>query len=157
LIDADKLRRDVLPMADERTRSDLEKILDSDLKMLRAHYLKKGKEQKVYNLTVEGNHNYLVFTDAYVPVVVANSHASIVSRELGIPCVVGTGTATTTLKTGQVVTVDGAKGAVYKGKVELAASNPTSSAVQVSSPQSMALGCFEPNLLSLALANTRKP
>lgn len=46
------------------------------------------------------------------------SHAAIVSRELGIPCVVGTGTATHTLKTGQVVTVDGAAGKVYKGKIE---------------------------------------
>ncbi|HOX40594.1 MAG TPA: phosphoenolpyruvate synthase, partial [bacterium] len=45
-------------------------------------------------------------------------HAAIVSRELGIPCVVGTGTATHTLKTGQVVTVDGAKGLVYKGKIK---------------------------------------
>jgi pyruvate,water dikinase len=44
-------------------------------------------------------------------------HAAIVSRELGIPCVVGTGTATHTLKTGQVITVDGSKGLVYKGKV----------------------------------------
>jgi len=49
------------------------------------------------------------------------SHAAIVSRELGIPCVVGTGTATATLKTGQVVTVDGAHGKVYKGKVESSA------------------------------------
>ncbi|MBI4948085.1 phosphoenolpyruvate synthase [Candidatus Berkelbacteria bacterium] len=45
------------------------------------------------------------------------SHAAIVSRELGIPCVVGTGTATHTLKTGMVVTVDGAQGKIYKGKV----------------------------------------
>lgn len=45
------------------------------------------------------------------------SHAAIVSRELGIPCVVGTGTATSTLKTGQVVTVDGQSGKIYKGKV----------------------------------------
>lgn len=45
-------------------------------------------------------------------------HAAIVSRELGIPCVVGTGTATSTLKTGQIITVDGVKGMVYKGKVE---------------------------------------
>ena len=45
-------------------------------------------------------------------------HAAIVSRELGIPCVVGTGTATHTLKTGQFVTVDGVKGLVYKGKVK---------------------------------------
>lgn len=48
-------------------------------------------------------------------------HAAIVSRELGIPCIVGTGTATSTLKTGQVVTVDGANGLVYKGKIELKA------------------------------------
>lgn len=46
-------------------------------------------------------------------------HAAIVSRELGIPCVVGTGTATSTLKTGQMITVDGAKGKVYKGKIKL--------------------------------------
>ncbi len=47
-------------------------------------------------------------------------HAAIVSRELGIPCVVGTGTATSKLKTGQIVTVDGAKGLVYKGAVKSA-------------------------------------
>lgn len=46
-------------------------------------------------------------------------HAAIVSRELGIPCVVGTGTATSKLKTGQIVTVDGAKGLVYKGVVQI--------------------------------------
>lgn len=45
------------------------------------------------------------------------SHAAIVSRELGIPCVVGTGTATHVLSNGQVISVDGAKGLVYKGKV----------------------------------------
>lgn len=45
------------------------------------------------------------------------SHAAIVSRELGIPCVVGTGTATHTLKENQIISVDGAKGMVYKGKV----------------------------------------
>lgn len=46
-------------------------------------------------------------------------HAAIVSRELGIPCVVGTGTATHTLKNGQMVTVDGASGLVYGGKIKL--------------------------------------
>ncbi len=43
------------------------------------------------------------------------SHAAIVSRELGIPCVVGSKTATKTLKEGQVVTVDGSKGMVFLG------------------------------------------
>jgi pyruvate,water dikinase len=45
------------------------------------------------------------------------AHAAIVSRELGIPCVVGTGEATTKLTNGQVVTVDGSHGKVYEGKV----------------------------------------
>jgi pyruvate,water dikinase len=35
------------------------------------------------------------------------AHAAIVSRELGIPCVVGTGQAMATLKDGQIITVDG--------------------------------------------------
>ncbi len=46
------------------------------------------------------------------------SHASIVSREMGIPCVVGTGEATKKLKDGDIVTVDGSAGKVYKGKGE---------------------------------------
>lgn len=46
-------------------------------------------------------------------------HAAIVSRELGVPCVVGVGTATHELKNGQIVTVDGANGLVYRGKVKI--------------------------------------
>jgi len=48
-------------------------------------------------------------------------HAAIVSRELGIPCVVGTVNATEVLKNGQEVTVDcssGEKGYVYEGKLD---------------------------------------
>jgi pyruvate,water dikinase len=45
------------------------------------------------------------------------AHAAIVSRELGIPCVVGTEKATTTLKNGQIITVDGSHGKIYDGKV----------------------------------------
>ena len=42
-------------------------------------------------------------------------HAAIISRELGTPCVVGTGNATEILKNGMDVTVDGTTGTVYKG------------------------------------------
>jgi len=45
------------------------------------------------------------------------AHAAIVSRELGIPCVVGAEQATTTLADGQIITVDGSRGKVYQGKV----------------------------------------
>jgi len=43
------------------------------------------------------------------------SHAAIVSRELGVPCVVGTGVATKILKDGATVTVDGYNGLVFAG------------------------------------------
>jgi len=44
-------------------------------------------------------------------------HAAIVARELGVPCVVGTRSATTALSEGSVVTVDGAHGKVLAGAV----------------------------------------
>jgi pyruvate,water dikinase len=44
-------------------------------------------------------------------------HAAIVSRELGIPCIVGTTEATKKLKEGMTVTVDGKLGQVYEGRV----------------------------------------
>jgi pyruvate,water dikinase len=48
----------------------------------------------------------------------ATCHAAIVSRELGIPCIVGTGNATKVLKTGEEYTVDANVGVVYYGVVE---------------------------------------
>ncbi|MFZ4632197.1 MAG: phosphoenolpyruvate synthase [Patescibacteria group bacterium] len=47
-------------------------------------------------------------------------HAAIVSRELGIPCVVGTSDASKIMKSGQPITVDcasGEEGYVYEGKL----------------------------------------
>jgi pyruvate,water dikinase len=44
------------------------------------------------------------------------SHASIVSRELGIPCVVGAREATRTLHDGQIITVNGTDGSVREGE-----------------------------------------
>ncbi len=46
------------------------------------------------------------------------SHAAIVARELGLPCIVGTHNATRVLATGNVVTVDGQVGAVLAGAAE---------------------------------------
>ncbi|MGE5047799.1 MAG: phosphoenolpyruvate synthase, partial [Deltaproteobacteria bacterium] len=49
------------------------------------------------------------------------SHAAIVARELGIPAVVGTGTATTHVQSGGEITLscaEGEQGRIYKGKLE---------------------------------------
>jgi len=64
-------------------------------------------------------------------------HAAIVSRELGIPCVVGTRTATKKLLDGQEVSVDGKMGAVYSGLArgqKKAAAGPSESAMTGGGP-----------------------
>ncbi len=48
------------------------------------------------------------------------SHAAIVSRELNIPCVVGTETATQLMKTGKEYTVDSRNGIIYEGVLQQA-------------------------------------
>lgn len=53
------------------------------------------------------------------------SHAAIVSRELGIPCVVGSEKATKVLKNGEVVTVNGGTGEIFKGGVIISGKRPT--------------------------------
>ncbi len=50
----------------------------------------------------------------------ATCHAAIVSRELGVPCIVGTKNATQVLHNGDLITVDAKMGVVYKGKVDIA-------------------------------------
>ncbi len=48
-------------------------------------------------------------------------HSAIISREMGLPCVVGTGDATHKLETGTEVTVscaEGAEGNIYEGHIE---------------------------------------
>ncbi|MCL5432943.1 MAG: phosphoenolpyruvate synthase [Patescibacteria group bacterium] len=51
------------------------------------------------------------------------SHAAIVSRELGIPAVVGTEKATKIIKNGMVITVNGTSGEIYKGGFKLDSSS----------------------------------
>ncbi|KNZ70940.1 pyruvate phosphate dikinase PEP/pyruvate-binding protein [Thermincola ferriacetica] len=46
----------------------------------------------------------------------AASHAAIIAREYGIPAVMGVGNATQILKEGEIVTVDGTRGTVYRGR-----------------------------------------
>ncbi len=52
------------------------------------------------------------------------SHAAIVSRELNIPCVVGTEIATQVMKTGKEYTVDSRNGIIYEGIIAQAVQAP---------------------------------
>ncbi len=121
LIDAEKIRHYILPLIEGQPENhSLTQIINSPLKMLRVGLKSSLEIKNVYNIEIENNHNYIVFTNRCTPVVVENCHAAIVSRELGIPCLVGTSNATKILKTGQTITVDctrGLDGRVYSGKV----------------------------------------
>lgn len=59
------------------------------------------------------------------------SHAAIVSRELGLPAIVGAGNATRVLKTGTLVTVDttGSAGVITAGKAKVAVKEHTISSL----------------------------
>jgi pyruvate,water dikinase len=55
-------------------------------------------------------------------------HSAIISRELGLPCIVGTGDATEKLQTGMEVTVccaEGAQGNVYEGFIDFTVERST--------------------------------
>lgn len=62
------------------------------------------------------------------------SHAAIVSRELGIPAIVGTELATKTLKKAETITIDGKAGKIYQGDITSTLVSP--SALQPTPPTS---------------------
>ncbi|MBI4116779.1 phosphoenolpyruvate synthase [Candidatus Pacearchaeota archaeon] len=87
-----------------RTTEDLEKIISGDVlvtKMTNPDMVVTMQKSSAI-ITDEGG---------------LTAHAAIVSREMGIPCIVGTHEATTKLTEGEIVTVDGFRGKVYSGKV----------------------------------------
>lgn len=122
LIDWQKISKNVVPMLNGKEKEELLKIINSPLRTQRVSFVNDLGEIEVYNLEVEAdnelNKSYVVFTNKFTPLLVSNSHAAIVSREMGIPCVVGSKTATKVLKDGEVITIDGFTGRVYKGIVE---------------------------------------
>ncbi len=108
LISSEKIRENVLPFVEKKARIEIEELLSSDFCMLRARKIRTNSISDVYNLEVEDNNNYVVFTNHYSPVIVKN-------------CIVGTKKATKVLKTGQTVTVDcstGFSGRVFLGKMD---------------------------------------
>ncbi len=83
-------------------------------------------------------------------------HAAIVSRELGIPCVVGTGEATRLLRDGEIVTVDATRGVVLEGaRAEEPAQ--TSAAEQAASAARAASGASGAVTATQILVNLSEP
>jgi pyruvate,water dikinase len=81
-------------------------------------------------------------------------HAAIVSRELRIPCVVGTGNATRLLRSSQAVTVDGSLGEVLAGAETSLSSAPTDVRPMVTAAPEMTLEPLATRLyVNLAIAD----
>ena len=74
------------------------------------------------------------------------AHAAIVSRELGIPCVVGCGNATAVLKDNDVITVDGYTGKVYKGKIAIQTAFSADSKEQIKTRTRVYVNLAQPEL-----------
>jgi pyruvate,water dikinase len=82
-------------------------------------------------------------------------HAAIVSRELGIPCVVGTQEATKRLRDGEMVTVDATHGVVCEGTVATATAPSQTSAggraaVSAATATALLLNLSEPSQVARA-------
>ncbi len=75
------------------------------------------------------------------------AHAAIVSREIGIPCVVGTGKAMASLKDGQFITVDGSSGNVYDGKVKVTEKARTRSGKKIKTKTKLLVNLAQPDIV----------
>ncbi len=71
------------------------------------------------------------------------AHAAIVSRELGIPCVVGTEKATQLMITGKEYTVDSRSGVIYEGILKVLTEQSSTSTGTVSPQSAVAAGVFQ--------------
>jgi len=134
LIDAEKIKRDILPICSSNpVRPELERVLNSNLRMYRVKKVEEKQEEYVYNFEVEANDdlnkNYVVFTQMYTPLLVSNSHAAVVARGMGKCCVAGCEAIRIdygkkefsvngkVVKRGDYISIDGATGEVMIGEV----------------------------------------
>lgn len=93
----------------------LKRIIESPLRMIRVTKIREY-EGDVFNLGIEqsNNHNYIIFSSLGTPVLVSNSHAAIVARELRIPAIVGVKGAMDRLKDGRLYYVEVRRGRIYE-------------------------------------------
>ena len=134
----DKIRRDILPLCPAEARHELAALLDAPLRSYRVKQTGSAEPTTVYNFEVDATDEidkcFVVFSSRMTPVLVSNSHAAVVARGMGKPCVAGTtsvqvrydnqtatfaleGGGTKVLKKGDAVTIDGGTGEVFFGSV----------------------------------------
>jgi phosphoenolpyruvate-protein kinase (PTS system EI component) len=129
----EKIRRDILPLCDEKTFGEVSSLLDAPLRSYRARHVGAAEAEFVYNFEVGAeadlDKNYVAFSSRMTPVLISNSHAAVVARGMGKSCVSGAGQLDidygqqqfsvdgTVVTKGEWITVDGSTGRVFLGQV----------------------------------------
>jgi pyruvate, water dikinase len=81
----------------------------------------------------------------------SNCHAAIVSRELGVPAVVGTQKATEVLKNNSLISVDGTNGKIYSGKIEKSEEKIEEMSIDVETKTKVKVNLDMPEVIDRAL------
>ena len=136
LMGAEKIERDILPICcPNPIRPELERVLNSNLRMYRAKKIEeKDYQEYVYNFEVDSkdeiSKNFIVFTNMYTPLLVSNSHAAVVARGWGKCCIAGCSALNINysrkqisvggviIKEGDYLSLNGATGEVMLGAVK---------------------------------------
>ncbi len=129
----EKIRHDILPLCVGNLAREVEALLDAPLRSYRVRSAGAAQPALVYNFEVDASDdldkNYIVFSSRMTPVLISNSHAAVVARGMGKPCVAGAGDLRvsyaeqavhvngTTVKKGDWVTLDGGTGEVFAGRL----------------------------------------
>lgn len=133
LFGTDKLRRDVLPLCTGEISDEVGSLLDAPVRSYRVRQTAGPADALVYNFEVEAERDldktFVAFSSRLTPILVSNSHAAVVARGMGTPCVAGAeglsvdpaqGRATCegrVLLAGEWITVDGSSGRVLAGQI----------------------------------------
>lgn len=125
------------PALGETIKKEAEKIINSEIRMYRCRKTGDYGKTTVYNFEVDSENeldkNFVAFTSKYSPILVSNSHAAVVARGMGKPCVAGCEDIVVhekegwfevpskgiRIKEGEKISIDGGTGEIYEGEMPL--------------------------------------
>jgi phosphoenolpyruvate synthase/pyruvate phosphate dikinase len=127
-----KIRRDILPLCPPTAFREVQELLDAPVRSYRAVKIGGVQATLVYNFEVDATEemdkNFVVFSSRLTPVLVSNSHAAVVARQMGKVCVAGCESVEVidnqtvkigakTFREGDFLSINGSTGNVYEGDI----------------------------------------